>query len=81
MTLIVINASVAIFAFCLLSALVDTRIRKNCIESSIMMLGVLSAVAMLINQKFYSAAFACFAFSAAMLAVYMRIKIQKRGHI
>lgn len=81
MTQVIINLSVLVFALCALKIIVNHHINKT-IYSWCMLIGiVISASSMLVNQKFYSVSFASFASFAAAMAVYVTIKVCKRGRI
>lgn len=81
MTQIIINLSVLIFALCALRIITNHNIEKT-IYSWCMLIGiVVSASSMLINQKLYSVSFASFASFAAAMAVYVTVRVCKRGRL
>lgn len=81
MTNLIINLAVGVFAMCALSVILNNNIKKS-IYSWVVLIGiVLSALAMLIDQDFYSRSFAIFASCAAAIAVYVTKKIYARGEL
>lgn len=80
-TYLIINSSVAVFALCALLVVMNQRIEKNIISWFILIGVVVSAISMLINQKFYSVSFASFAMFAALIAVYVTYRVYERGRL
>lgn len=81
MTQIIINLSVFVFALCALKIITNQRIDKTIYSWCVLIGIVVSAASMLVNQKFYSVSFASFASFAAAMAVYVTIKVCKRGRL
>lgn len=80
-TYLIINSSVAVFALCALLVVMNQRIEKNIISWFILIGVVVSAISMLINQKFYSVSFASFTMFAALIAVYVTYRVYERGRL
>lgn len=81
MTQIIINLSVLVFALCALRIIINHKIDKTIYSWCILIGIVVSASSMLVNQKFYSVSFASFAGFAAAMAVYVTMRVCKRGRL
>lgn len=81
MSELIINLSVGVFAMCALQVILNNRVKKTLFSWIILIGIVLSALSMLILQEFYSNSFASFAFFAAILAIRVTRKVNKRGEI
>ena len=80
-TTAVINLSVAVIAACFLAIIWNQRIKKNLFTWIVLISGLITSTAMVVNQQFYSVAFAGFATVVATFGVYNTYLIFKRGSI
>ena len=80
-TTAVINLSVVVIATCYLAIIVSQRIKKNPFTWIVLTMGMITSIAMVVNQQFYSVAFAGFATTVAIFGVYNTYLIFKRGSI